>query len=809
MKKLLVTVLMLLCSPLLAQVLQPLGSGLPGRVAASFASGNKYLALFNDETTPDTTDYTVAYWNGTYWSYFPGLAMPVAVKSTNGSYNYHSVAIYRDTMYAGAFIANASKDADVPVSHLYRYNGSNWEPMPGAINTKNYGIMAMTVFDDKLIVAGRFQNTLNGTLVQNVAAYNGSAWSYLGSSSTQQGTDGIISSMVIEDNRLYMAGDFQNFAGTATGNIAYYTAVNGNWGGVGSPFTGIVYDLAAYNNRIAARGTNFNGDQQIRVFENQTWSAPLNLDTFNYSEAWTIGGAGNSLLIGGKFEHNGNGSSLLKYENGSIFMTGNRIVGDFNLGQRGSESFIWGDFTENNTGIKHIAKIETSAGEVAGSLFFDKNQDCIQNNSEKGLSKIQIRFQAENGSYYFVTTNVDGSFAIALPEGNYSIEAFPGRHWINNCMINYAVPVRKGEYSWVSLGQYILPNINDAELHMGSPRIPGLNAGNEVKLSFVVKNSGSTEINGPTVHFKHNTRLLEFSSVPSADNYDQSSGEATFSLVNLGMGESRVYEITLKLPADATEKEKFLATLRMGSLFNSSDAWSLDNYDTLALGTNQDGDASVLKSGTQPDEVNKNTMILGYEVRFTNTSDAFVKRAIVLDTLDKNIQIRKVDVFNYYPNNANVYMLNGILVVEFPEANLSTLESNPINSTGFIQYKVHLKSELSHNDVVLNRAATDFDSKWQGVSNVVTVVAKDPNIGVKNIQSGITLLYPNPASKNITIEFDKLQSGLLEIIDISGKSVLSRSLFNTKSANVDINELKTGLYFVRFNGVATAFSIQR
>jgi len=211
---------------------------LPGKVVASFASGNDYLALFDEISTPDNNDFTLARWNGVYWKYYPGLTTPPPVTTTSGTYNFHSIALYRDTIYAAAYIANAVRDADVAISHLYKWTGQYWVPEIGVVDTRNNGIISMTVFDDKLIVAGLFSNTLDGTLVQNIAAFDGNKWSYLGNSGTQQGTDGVIRSLAVSGNRLYIAGDFTKFCGTQTGNIAYYTAANGGWGGIGSPFDG-------------------------------------------------------------------------------------------------------------------------------------------------------------------------------------------------------------------------------------------------------------------------------------------------------------------------------------------------------------------------------------------------------------------------------------------------------------------------------------------------------------------------------------------------------------------------------------------
>ena len=150
----LLTVLCILCVSAQAQVLQPLGSGLPARVVASYAAGNEYLALFEETSTAEINDFTMARWNGVSWSYYSGLTTPSPVKTVKGTYNFHSIALYHDTMYAAAYMANAERDADVPVSHLYKWDGAKWVAEIGVVDTRNNGIIAMTVFDDKLIVAG-------------------------------------------------------------------------------------------------------------------------------------------------------------------------------------------------------------------------------------------------------------------------------------------------------------------------------------------------------------------------------------------------------------------------------------------------------------------------------------------------------------------------------------------------------------------------------------------------------------------------------------------------------------------------------
>lgn len=817
-KKLLVTGFSLLCIPLLAQVLQPLGSGLPlpdqlqsgDRVVASYASGNDYLALFKDPETTDTTDYSVGKWNGAYWSYYPGLTIPVAVKANIGSqYLYNSIAYYKGEIYVGGYIQSI-QDIQASVYHLYKWSSGKWVEIPNGVETSNYGIMAMTVFDNKLIVVGRFQNNLNGGIVDNIAAFDGTNWTFVGKSTTEQGTDGEIKTLVTEGNRLYIGGTFQKFAGITTGNIAFYTENNSAWGGIGSPFTGVVNELASFNGKLAALGTDNSAKVEVRVFKSG-WSAPISFSGYTKSEPNTIAGARDYLLIGGNFMKNGNGTNLLRFENDSLFTTGNKITGEFKLGQRGSEAFIWGQFLEQNTRIRHISKIEVDAGDVTGTLFFDQDQDCIKGNNEPGLKGRLVRFEGDNGKICFATTGEDGDFAIALPEGNYAITSFTGRHWINNCPTNYAVKVRKGLYSFVSLGQYMSPNTQDLELHLGAATPATLKASDEVKYVIRLKNSGNTILNGPTVHFLHPGRMTGFKSSPPADNYDELKNEATFTILNMQPGEVRLLEVFIKLPADATEEEKFECSLKAGSLFTNADAYKTDNFDTLVLGRSNGPDGSVVKNGTNGDLVNISITKLDYQVKFTNISSSTVNRVVLLDTLDKNIKLRYMMVYDMYPmGDWNIVNIGNrdILVAEYPKANLASLESNPSASSGYIKYYLQLVKPLQHNDQVHNRANCDFDSKWTGTSNTVTVTIADPNIGFRNITGNIGNIFPNPANEVVTVSFVKPYYGKIELLDGMGRVVLFQ-MSDGISNQIGVRGLSPGIYTIKTNEGSALLFVNR
>jgi len=792
-----------------AQVLQPMGPALPGKVVASFASGNDYLALFDEISTPDNNDFTLARWNGVYWKYYPGLTTPPPVTTTKGTYNFHSIALFRDTIYAAAYIANAVKDAEVAISHLYKWTGQYWVPETGVVDTRNNGIISMTVFDDKLIVAGLFSNTLDGTLVQNIAAFDGKKWSYLGNSGSQQGTDGLIRSLAVSGNRLYIAGDFTKFCGTQTGNIAYYTAANGGWGGVGSPFDGEVTELASYDGKLAAIGYNAQGKREVNIFQG-TWGNPISDDSFTVFNPTTISGAGKQLLIGGSFVKNGSGTGLLTYNGSKLQLTGNKISGTFTLGQRGSEAFIWGDFIESNTGIRNFSKIEAQAGNLFGDVYYDINTNCIKDDDEIGLRRVMVRLMNKvTGVSYFALTDSSGRFSVALPTGDYTIQLNPGKHLISNCIGNTTARIREGVYSSVTLGYYQLPSITDVEIKTLSMVPSSTQSGEQVTALISVKNHGGVMLNAGTLQLRHASELRNFNSIPPADNY--SGNEATYTLSGLKAFAETIIEVTFDLPTTATDKDDYFIQAFSGSLLTAGDADKQDNKDSVSVGlTRRAGKSPVTKMSTEGSKVDYRNTKWKYRVDFANMGNQMVKRAVMFDTLDAKLPLMRVNVTGYYPLNTKLSIQQGrVLVVDFPEVNLAIFEANPSKAIGFVEYQLELLNPLSNGTVINNRAFVDYDSKWINNSQNCSVVLTDL-LSVKNLGSSLGFsLKPNPANQEIVIKTPPTVLGSAwEIYNASGQKVSMGRVMESEFA-VRILQLPAGVYSITVGGSTARFQVLR
>ena len=79
----------------------------------------------------------------------------------------------------------------------------------------------------------------------------------------------------------------------------------------------------------------------------------------------------------------------------------------------------------------------------------------------------------------------------------------------------------------------------------------------------------------------------------------------------------------------------------------------------------------------------------------------------------------------------------------------------------------------------------------------VTLTTGSPAVGIDQVQPDRLLVYPNPATDEITVKGD----GMLEIIDMSGRVVLVRTICGT--TQLSLENLPAGVYTLRCGSFTT------
>ena len=191
-----------------------LGTGVDDRVyaiAINQLNGNVYAGGNFINAGGNPANY-VAMWNGTTWS---SVGTPSAITG-----QVYAIAINQTgNVYVGGAFLSAGAN---PAYRVAMWNGttSTWTALgSGASNGTNGNVYAIAVnsSNGKVYVGGNFVNA-GGIVVNNVAMWDGTSWSALGS-----GVGAAVNSLSVNSSngKVYVGGNFV----TAGGNPAYYVAM--------------------------------------------------------------------------------------------------------------------------------------------------------------------------------------------------------------------------------------------------------------------------------------------------------------------------------------------------------------------------------------------------------------------------------------------------------------------------------------------------------------------------------------------------------------------------------------------------------
>jgi hypothetical protein len=199
----------------------------------------------------------VAKWNGSTWSSL-GSGLPGGNDDIGGA-----LASFDDGSGTALYLGGGfSSVGGVNTHNVARWDGSSWSAVGGGIGSHyNDFVDAFTVFDDgsgpALYAAGLF-TVAGGVGANNIAKWDGSMWSPLGSGLTGSGSGfHYVTALTVWDDgtgsgpALYAAGLFTTAGGNSALNIAKWNG--SSWSSLGGGISdGVVYALAAFDDGTGA-----------------------------------------------------------------------------------------------------------------------------------------------------------------------------------------------------------------------------------------------------------------------------------------------------------------------------------------------------------------------------------------------------------------------------------------------------------------------------------------------------------------------------------------------------------------------------
>ncbi|MBP6312233.1 MAG: T9SS type A sorting domain-containing protein [Flavobacteriales bacterium] len=195
---------------------------------------------------------------------------------------------------------------------------------------------------------------------------------------------------------------------------------------------------------------------------------------------------------------------------------------------------------------------------------------------------------------------------------------------------------------------------------------------------------------------------------------------------------------------------------------------------------------------------------LTYIIRFQNTGTDTAFTVRIENDIPENIDLSTFQ-FESSSHPAQINYLQHVDRMQYTFNNILLPDSNTNEtaSHGYLRYRIKPKNNLLIGDSVLNDARIYFDFNAPIETNIaVTVIETSTSIG--DSEASEMRVSPNPSNGLFTITLPRPQSGVLTMIDATGREVL-RTAMNGAQQALDLRDQRSGVYILKLQTEVGAF----
>ena len=299
---------------------------------------------------------------------------------------------------------------------------------------------------------------------------------------------------------------------------------------------------------------------------------------------------------------------------------------------------------------------------------------------------------------------------------------------------------------------------------------------------------------------------LTYTSLDGENKPTTASGQTlTWENVTVASGATKRLTFYAVLDRKTTLGTELASTAQL-TMASADDVPANDNttFTTTVTGSFDPNDKLVTYVGAFTEGSIYDTTNFEYTIRFQNTGTDTAFTVRVEDVISNHLDLTSINMLdashNYtmsFSGDTVKWIFNNILL---PDSNV-----NEPSSHGFIRFAINQKMGNTPGTVITNKASIFFDFNDPIITNeVVSIVNNDIVTDIENERNqqpqGIVSAYPNPASNFISINAEGV--GSLELYNAIGSLVLK----NSNKENINIESLKSGVYYYQFITDSKTFS---
>jgi len=277
----------------------------------------------------------------------------------------HAIAISGTDVYAGGDFTSAG---GVPANNIAKWDGSGWSPLGSGVNPAQVYSLAISGTD---VYVGGFILEAGEVPANNIAKWDGSSWSALGSG--VDGSDPLTSkvyAIAISGSDVYAGGRFRTAGGLPANGIAKWDG--SSWSPLGSGLNGAVFAIATGGSNVYVGGPFSTAGgvptNSIAKWDGSNWSA---LGSGLNGAVFAIATGGSNVYVGGNFSTAGGvpASNIAKWDGSSWSALGSGLNSRAStIAISGSDLYAGGDFTTaGGVSANRVAKWNGSSWSPLGS----------------------------------------------------------------------------------------------------------------------------------------------------------------------------------------------------------------------------------------------------------------------------------------------------------------------------------------------------------------------------------------------------------------------------------------------------------